>query len=71
MDGNPYLYAMEYKASYDLDEIIERNVDQNAELLNYVTAKIGKGIPIKGKNPTSSNFKNNQARHNNEILSAL
>ena len=49
MDGNPYLYAMEYKASYDLDEIIERDVDQNAELLNYVTAKIGKGIPIKGK----------------------
>ena len=49
VDGNPYLYAMEYKASYDLDEIIERNVDQNAELLNYVTAKIGKGIPIKGK----------------------
>lgn len=49
VDGNPYLYAMEYKASYDLDEIIERDVDQNAELLNYVTAKIGKGIPIKGK----------------------
>ena len=49
VDGNPYLYAMEYKASYDLDEIIERDVDQNAELLNYVTDKIGKGIPIKGK----------------------
>ncbi|MBQ5481966.1 MAG: linear amide C-N hydrolase, partial [Bacteroidales bacterium] len=25
------------------------NIDQNAQLLNYVTAKIGKGIPIKGK----------------------
>ena len=49
VDSNPYLYAMEYKAAYDLDEIIERDVDQNAELLDYITAKIGKGIPIKGK----------------------
>ena len=46
---NHYLYYMEYKADYDLDEVVARNIDQNAQLLNYVTAKIGKGIPIKGK----------------------
>ncbi len=46
---NHYLYYMEYKADYDLDEVVARNIDQNAQLLDYVTAKIGKGIPIKGK----------------------
>lgn len=49
MDGNRYLYYMEYKADYDLDEVLERNIDQNPALLQYVTSKIGKNIPIKGK----------------------
>ena len=46
---NPYLYYMEYKADYNLEEVIEKNLDQNPKLLDYVTAKIGKGLPIKGK----------------------
>ena len=46
---NPYLYTMEYKASYDLDEVIEKDVDTNAELLDYVISRIGKGLPIKIK----------------------
>ena len=46
---NPYLYYMEYKADYDLEEVIEKDLDQNPKLLDYVTAKIGKGLPIKGK----------------------
>ena len=49
VDGNPYLYTMEYKAAYDLDDVIEKDVDTNAELLAYVISRIGKGLPIKIK----------------------
>ena len=49
VEGNPYLYAMEYKAGYDLDDVIEKDVDTNAELLGYVIARVGKGIPLKIK----------------------
>ena len=45
--GNPYLYQMEYKAVYDLDDVIEKDVDTNGELLDYVVGRIGKGLPIK------------------------
>ena len=44
---NPYLYTMVYCASYDLDDVIEKDVDTNAELLNYVISRVGKGLPIK------------------------
>ena len=47
--GNPYLYKMEYKAGYDLDDLIAKDVDSNPELLDYVIGRIGKGIPIKMK----------------------
>ncbi|MBO4572074.1 MAG: linear amide C-N hydrolase [Bacteroidales bacterium] len=46
---NPYLYTMEYKAAYDLDDVVSKDVDTNAELLDYVIKRIGKGIPIKIK----------------------
>ena len=49
VDGNPYLYRMEYKAAYDLDDVIEKDVDTNAELLDYVVGRIGKGLPLKIK----------------------
>jgi len=49
VQGNPYLYRMEYKADYDLDDVIANDIDENAELLNYVVSRIGKGIPIKIK----------------------
>lgn len=49
VDGNPYLYTMEYKAAYDLDDVIEKDVDTNSELLGYVIARVGKGLPIKIK----------------------
>ena len=47
--GNEYLYKMDYKASYDLDDLISKDIDSNAELLQYIIGKIGKGIPIKMK----------------------
>ena len=49
VDGNPYLYQMEYKAKYDLDDVIRKEVDSNAELLDYVIGRVGKGLPIKMK----------------------
>ena len=49
VDGNPYLYHMEYKAAYDLDDLISKDIDCNAKLLDYVIGRIGKGIPIKMK----------------------
>jgi hypothetical protein len=47
VEGNPYLYRMEFKASYDLDDVISKDIDSNAKLLEYVVGRIGKGIPIK------------------------
>lgn len=49
VDGNKYLYTMEYKAAYDLDDLIGNDIDENAELLNYVVGRIGKGLPLKIK----------------------
>ena len=49
VEGNPYLYQMEYKAAYDLDDLIANDIDENAELLNYVVGRIGKGLPLKIK----------------------
>lgn len=43
-EDNPYLYKMEYKAAYDLDEVIAADIDTNAKLLEYVVSKVGKGI---------------------------
>ena len=47
--GNQYLYKMEYKAAYDLDDLISKDIDANAELLDYVIGRIGKGLPLKIK----------------------
>ena len=47
--GNKYLYKMEYKAAYDLDDLIAKDIDENAELLDYVVGRIGKGLPLKIK----------------------
>ena len=47
VEGNPYLYTMQYNAAYDLDDVIEKDVDTNAELLDYVISRVGKGLPLK------------------------
>ena len=70
VDGNPYLYRMEYKARYDLDDVIAKEVDTNADLLDYVVGRIGKGLPLKikstqvaeeGSEPATINCTNFQA----------
>ncbi len=50
-EDNEYLYVMQYSAPYDLDDLIEKDVDTNADLLSYVISRVGKGIPL---NITSS-----------------
>lgn len=47
VDGNQYLYKMEYKAGYDLDDLISKDIDSNSRLLEYVIGRVGKGLPIK------------------------
>lgn len=47
--GNEYLYQMTYKAGYDLDDLVSKDIASNADLLDYVIGRIGKGIPIKIK----------------------
>ena len=47
--GNEYLYRMEYKAAYDLDDLISKDIATNAELLDYIVGRIGKGLPVKMK----------------------
>ena len=47
VDDNPYLYTMEYKAAYDLDDMIDNDIDSNAKLLGYVITRIGKGLKFK------------------------
>ena len=49
VDGNPFLYTMEYKAPYDLDDVVINDIDENAELLDYVIGRVGKGLPFKMK----------------------
>lgn len=44
---NPYLYEMEYKASYDLDKVIEADIDSNQKLLQFVVSRLAKGLPVK------------------------
>lgn len=47
--GNEYLWQMEYKAAYDLDDLISKDIDSNSKLLAYVIGRVGKGLPIKIK----------------------
>lgn len=49
VDGNDYIYTMQYKAKYDLDDVIASDLGSNPELLNYIAGRIGKGLPIKMK----------------------
>lgn len=44
LSGDGYLYEMNYYAGYDLDEVIERDIDSNAKLLEYVYEKVSRGL---------------------------
>lgn len=40
VDGNPYLYVMNYRARYNLDDMLERNVHSYADLVSYAVSKL-------------------------------
>ena len=42
VDGNPYLYALDYRAAYDLDDLVRKNLDTYAGLLNYAVDRLVK-----------------------------
>lgn len=52
---DPYLYVMENHFEYDLDDVIENDINSNNKLLVYVTEKIGHGLM---KADTASLYKN-------------
>lgn len=64
VDGNRYLYSMEYKAGYDLDDVIDSDLDSNAKLLNYIIGRVGKGLPIKLKSSQVKDDSGNMAVFN-------
>ena len=33
---NGYLYTMDFKAPYDLDDVLAKDIDSNPELLDYI-----------------------------------
>lgn len=41
-----YLYEIDYKAPYDLDEVIASDLDANTKVLGYVIKRIAKGLPV-------------------------
>lgn len=47
VEGNGYLYEVDYRASYDLDKLLAADVDGNVQLVNYVVGTLAKGLPIK------------------------
>jgi len=55
VDGNPYLYALDYRAAYDLDDLVRKNLDTYAGLLNYAVDRLVKlfhprlSIPMLGE----------------------
>jgi len=52
-----YLYSCEYKASYDLDDIVEAGIDQNAKLVQFVIGKLSRGLCKPAlKEPEKSSF---------------
>ena len=71
VDGNPYLYQMEYKAAYDLDDLMAEDIDENAELLDYVIGRVGKGIPIKMKSAQVADENGEMATFNCTSFQAL
>ncbi len=61
---NPYLYEMEYKAAYDLDAVINADIDSNSKLLQFVVSRLAKGIPVKiGGIKTGDSFSGGEGEH--------
>jgi Predicted choloylglycine hydrolase len=46
LESTDYVFQMDYKAPYDLDDIVNADADENSELVNYVIGKLAKGLPL-------------------------
>lgn len=44
VNGNEYLYEMDYSASYDLDDLVAADIDGNRELVKYILDKLTFGL---------------------------
>lgn len=44
VNGNEYLYEMDYSASYDLDDLVSADIDGNRELVKYILDKLTFGL---------------------------
>lgn len=43
-DDDPYLYMADYKASYDLDKVLEAGIDGNKKLVEFVIGQLSRGL---------------------------
>jgi len=68
---NQFLYQMEYKAAYDLDDLVSKDIDQNSKLLDYVIGRIGKGLPLKIKSAQVADEDGEMATFNCTSFQAL
>ena len=41
-----YLYEIDYKTPYNLDKLVEADIDSNTKVLEYIVRQITKGIPV-------------------------
>lgn len=44
VDSDGYLYEMTFKGSYDLDDVMAHDIDENTKLLEYVIGKLSRGL---------------------------
>lgn len=44
VEDDNYLYTMNFQGKYDLDEVIQKDIDGNEALLSYVAGKISRGL---------------------------
>ena len=43
-ESDPYLFQADYKASYDLDAVLEAGIDANTKLVEFVIGKLSRGL---------------------------
>ena len=43
-DDDPYLYYADYKASYNLDKVLEAGIDANSKLVEFVIGQLSRGL---------------------------
>ena len=46
-EGDTHLYTMEYKGDYGLEEFLEEGASSDAELVDFISKRLLKGIPLK------------------------